>query len=328
MRAVDRAALAVSYEQGDSLRTCGKRFGISPPAAARLLREDGVTIRPPRPYKARADAAALAAAYAAGHTLVECGQQYGISAPTVARILREHGVILRRACRRPARDQAARPAALAPRRRPPGWWRGPGPRTAPGVRPAPARPAPRRVPVADGQPGAPGRELGAALRHAWLAAGWSQAQLARKAGYARSTISTAESRGTGTTREFWERCDHALDTGLALTAGYDRLAPPPGPPAAAALPCEPATRALAALTALGWPVTSHDGRPMLECGSHADALQVPRAAGILAAAWWRGTGGAADPVTLLALLGPAAAMARHAARCLILPGGIRVTPPA
>lgn len=223
-------------------------------------------------------------------------------------------------------------------------------------------------------------------------------------------------RGTGTTRELWERCDHALGTGLALTARYDRLAPPPGPPAAAALPCEPATRALAALTALGWPVSSHDGRPMLECGSHADALQVPRAAGILAAAWWRGTGGAADParglpalpsptaalavidtgnswyfltapgsypfpalpprpaipgdgtslirwhgpgsritlppacdtqgrpaawaftppeqprladpVTLLALLGPAAAMTRHAARCLILPGGIRVTPPA
>lgn len=101
VRAVDRGALAAAYQQGDSLRGCGKRFGISPPAAARLLRQHGVTIRPRRPYKARADAAALAASYTAGHTLAECGQQHGISAPTVARILRENGVTIRPAHRRP-----------------------------------------------------------------------------------------------------------------------------------------------------------------------------------------------------------------------------------
>jgi hypothetical protein len=248
--------------------------------------------------------------------------------------------------------------------------------------------------------------------HTRLAAGWSQAQLARKAGYARSTISTAESRGLGTTREFWERCDHALGTGLSLTNRYDQLALP-------AVTLAPATTsaalALTGLVALGWPVTSRNGRPTLECGSHVDALQVFRPAGILAAAWWRGTAGAADParalpalpspaaaliviqdqdcwyfltapgsypfpitptpsraadggpvirwhgpgsrialppagdpegplaawafpvptrprladpVALLALLGPAAAMTRDAASCLQLPGGVRVTPAA
>jgi AraC-like DNA-binding protein len=111
---VDRAALADAYEQGASLQACGRKFGISPPSVARLLREQGVTIRPPYSYRARADPAALAAAYAAGHTLAECGQQHGISAPTVARILRENGVTIR-----PARRTTGTRAVLAHRRRHP-----------------------------------------------------------------------------------------------------------------------------------------------------------------------------------------------------------------
>jgi pyruvate/2-oxoglutarate dehydrogenase complex dihydrolipoamide acyltransferase (E2) component len=99
VRAVDRAELAAAYEQGASLRACGRRFGISPPAVARLLREDGARIRPARSRRSRVDAAALAAAYAAGQTLAECGQGAGISAPTAARILREHGVTIRPARR-------------------------------------------------------------------------------------------------------------------------------------------------------------------------------------------------------------------------------------
>ncbi|HEY1621717.1 MAG TPA: hypothetical protein VGG25_29120 [Streptosporangiaceae bacterium] len=101
VRAVDRAALAAAYEQGSSLRACGRRFGISPPAVARLLREQGVTIRPVHGRRVRVDAAALAAAYTAGQTLTECGQDAGISAPTAARILREHGVTIRPSRRRP-----------------------------------------------------------------------------------------------------------------------------------------------------------------------------------------------------------------------------------
>ncbi len=101
VRAVDRAALAAAYEQGASLRACGRRFGVSAPAVARLLREDGVSIRPVHGRRVRVDAAALAAAYAAGQTLTECGRDAGISAPTAARILRENGVTIRPACRRP-----------------------------------------------------------------------------------------------------------------------------------------------------------------------------------------------------------------------------------
>src|SRR6187549_3693793 len=68
------------------------------------------------------------------------------------------------------------------------------------------------------------RELGQALREARGAAGYSQAQLARKTGYARSTVSTVESGGQNVPRIFWERSDAALGAGASLIARYDRLA--------------------------------------------------------------------------------------------------------
>src|SRR5215469_17237951 len=68
------------------------------------------------------------------------------------------------------------------------------------------------------------RDLGRALKEARGAAGYSQAQLARKTGYARSTVSTVESGSQNATRVFWERSDAALGTGTALRARYDRLA--------------------------------------------------------------------------------------------------------
>ena len=57
------------------------------------------------------------------------------------------------------------------------------------------------------------RELGRALKEARGAAGYSQAQLARKTGYARSTVSTVESGSQNVPRIFWERSDAALGTG-------------------------------------------------------------------------------------------------------------------
>src|SRR2546430_13546423 len=68
------------------------------------------------------------------------------------------------------------------------------------------------------------RDLGRALKEARRAAGYSQAQLARKTGYARSTVSTVESGGQNVFRIFWERSDAALGSGIALLARYDRLA--------------------------------------------------------------------------------------------------------
>jgi hypothetical protein len=55
-----RAALAAAYEQSAILRGCSTRFGISPPVVARLLREDGVTLRPARGRPARQDSVLLA----------------------------------------------------------------------------------------------------------------------------------------------------------------------------------------------------------------------------------------------------------------------------
>ena len=68
------------------------------------------------------------------------------------------------------------------------------------------------------------RELGQALRAARNVASYSQAQLARKTGYARSTVSTVESGGQNAPRAFWERCDEVLGTGTAFAARYDQLA--------------------------------------------------------------------------------------------------------
>src|SRR5262249_57263258 len=68
------------------------------------------------------------------------------------------------------------------------------------------------------------RELGRALKEARVAAGYSQAQLARKTGYARSTVSTVESGTQNVPRIFWERSDAALGAGASLITRYDRLA--------------------------------------------------------------------------------------------------------
>jgi hypothetical protein len=47
---------------------------------------------------------------------------------------------------------------------------------------------------------------------------------------------------------------------------------------------------------LGWPAEDRDGSTELVTGTVIDALEVPRAAGILAASWWRYTEGYPDVV--------------------------------
>lgn len=49
-------------------------------------------------------------------------------------------------------------------------------------------------------------------------------------------------------------------------------------------------------TDLGWPAEERDGRVELVTGTTIDALEVPRAAGILAASWWCYTQGYADVI--------------------------------
>ena len=174
------------------------------------------------------------------------------------------------------------------------------------------------------------RDLGRALKEARGAAGYSQAQLARKTGYARSTVSTVESGSQNVPRIFWERSDAALGTGASLIARYDRLAQRriAGFPHTAAgagangeaqqvrrgLDAGMAAEAVAAYRQLGWRVEYAAGRVELVCGNGVEALEVPRPAGVVAVHWWLHTGGAPDEIRgLPALPGPQDALAVVAA---------------
>jgi len=174
------------------------------------------------------------------------------------------------------------------------------------------------------------RELGRALKQARGAAGYSQAQLARTTGYARSTVSTVESGGQNVPRAFWERSDAVLGTGAALVARYDRLTEqriPRIPPAAVSAGPPPQPRqagrgldspvmaeAVTAYRQLGWRAEHAGGRVELVCGHGVEALEVPRPAGVVAVHWWLHTGGAADEIRgLPALPGPHGALAVIAA---------------
>ena len=169
------------------------------------------------------------------------------------------------------------------------------------------------------------RELGRALKEARGAAGYSQAQLARKTGYARSTVSTVESGSQNVPRIFWERSDAALGAGASLIARYDRLAQgrvarfphtaagtgghedgEAGRGLNTGVPAE----AVVAYRRQGWQVAHTGGRIELVCGGGVEALEVPRPAGVVAVRWWLHTGGAPDEIRgLPALPGPQDALA-------------------
>jgi transcriptional regulator with XRE-family HTH domain len=168
-----------------------------------------------------------------------------------------------------------------------------------------------------GQARAARRELGQQLKRLREAAGLSQQQVARRAGYTRSAVSNAESGGHAR-RRFWERCDEIFGTATVLAGGYDQIHARPAPPApdgperdggAAGLELLHAAQdsgslneALAGYRKLGWPVEQHGRELALVTGTVIDALEVPRPAGILAARWWLLTGGAADLVRALPAL--------------------------
>jgi transcriptional regulator with XRE-family HTH domain len=158
------------------------------------------------------------------------------------------------------------------------------------------------------------RELGQHLAAGRKAAGYSQGEFAQRIRYARSTVSTVESGVQRAGRSFWDACDRALRTGGTLARRFEQLldlqaATRRGAADRSQVPsplADPRIQtiegALAAYQALGWPVKVQDGRAGLVTGVVLDALEVPRAAGILAAGWWRLTGGAADPIRGLPVL--------------------------
>src|SRR5215475_856247 len=65
--------------------------------------------------------------------------------------------------------------------------------------------------------------LGRLLAKHRQAAGLNQHQLAPHAHYSRSTIANVETGRQNVPRDFWERCDQALDARGGLLAAFDRL---------------------------------------------------------------------------------------------------------
>jgi transcriptional regulator with XRE-family HTH domain len=175
-----------------------------------------------------------------------------------------------------------------------------------------------------------GRRLAAARKHA----GYTQSDLARQISYARSTLSTVESGIQRAGRAFWEACDHALGTGEEFARGDDRIRAQQAlerqhAPALKAEPtqqraglrAEALPEAVRAYRALGWPVITDGSVAELTTGGAVDALEVPQAAGLVAACWWQGTGGAADQIRgLPALPAPRGALSviMCAGRCYFL----------
>ncbi len=165
------------------------------------------------------------------------------------------------------------------------------------------------------------RELGRELAVWRKTAGFTQAQLGRKAGYSRSTISTVESGSQQVPRSFWESCDELLGTGGALAEHFDRLQlaqaaerratagrrprdsdGPPWWPDRTAQPPGPCS--LGAYIQLGWPVEQRSAGLELITGTALDALELTRPAGVLAAHWWLGSGGVPDLIRSLPALPP------------------------
>ena len=154
------------------------------------------------------------------------------------------------------------------------------------------------------------RQLGRDLAARRKAAGMLQEELASRIGHTRGSLSNAETGSRDKSRKFWQSCDNVLGTGTHFADWYDRIyaghEPAPSPKAAAT----PALRLSAALKSgrdlagmlaeyrlLGWPARpeSH-GALALPTGEVADAFEVPRAVGVIAARSWLDTGGKEDLV--------------------------------
>jgi DNA-binding XRE family transcriptional regulator len=183
------------------------------------------------------------------------------------------------------------------------------------------------------------RDLGRRLAAARKAAGYTQQQLAAAAGYSRSTVSNAEIGHPDVARTFWARCDDVLKTGQAYIRAFDQVRAielrqaaglpavvsdageaSPGP-AGHLASCDEMAEALAGYQGLGWPAVEGDAGAELLTGDVLDALELPRAAGMLAASLWLYSQGQADDARRLpALPHPARSMAVITAdeRCFFL----------
>ena len=167
------------------------------------------------------------------------------------------------------------------------------------------------------------REMGRDLRTRRRVARLSQVELARATGKSRSMISTVESAAGGAAGlGFWRRCDELFGTGGTFARRWfqiQREVEAEKAQAASARRDESARRsAMSAFpirtlrtlvsgrltsaeakdvyAAMGWPLAEGRPAPELLTGRTADALEVPRAAGVLAMRWWLDSQGTADVI--------------------------------
>jgi transposase-like protein len=95
------AQIAAAYAAGATLAAVGERYEMGPATVARIVREQGGTIRPPHNQGPGTDPSALAAAYAQACSLQAAAAQFGISRGAAARVLRNAGYLHLAAIRRP-----------------------------------------------------------------------------------------------------------------------------------------------------------------------------------------------------------------------------------
>lgn len=183
------------------------------------------------------------------------------------------------------------------------------------------------------------RELGAQLAARRRQAGLSQAEFGRRGGFSRSAVAGAESGHQPASPQFWAHADRILCSGDFFARGRDAIeqrialerrmaadrawahAAQKTAQAAEGLEATDRAQALTAYRRRGWQVTDTPSGLRLVTGDLVDALEVPRIAGVLAVAWWRGTAGAADQVRGLPELPPPAealAAIRAGSRCFFL----------
>jgi transcriptional regulator with XRE-family HTH domain len=189
------------------------------------------------------------------------------------------------------------------------------------------------------------RDLGRRLAGVRKAAGYTQEGLAAAVGYSRSAVSNAEIGHPDVARVFWVRCDGALKTGRSFARSFDKIRDAEhrraaGLPEASGLPeaaggtrpgvarrarqqisSGEAAEALAGYRELGWAVQPGGDGLELVTGDGLEALELPRAAGMLAVSLWLYSRGRADEVRRLpALPHPAQALAVITAgdRCYFL----------
>jgi DNA-binding XRE family transcriptional regulator len=178
------------------------------------------------------------------------------------------------------------------------------------------------------------RGLGRRLATARKKAGYTQREFAQRISYSRSTLSTVESGIQRAGRPFWQACDRVLGTGTEYEHGYDQVraqqhadharreaAAPSVGSEGSALRAATVSQATAAYQTQGWVIKTNGNQASLVTGTVLDALEVPHAAGMLAASWWQGTSGTPDPIRgLPALPDPRRALAviSCAERCYFL----------